>query len=755
MGLTTYPVSPSTGITSTIALVPSNAVVDNWQTSLSLPSGGQEYIYGFVTGGVPSSGFSSGQVASVINADGNIVAALAATTSDTDSFSTSAQYPAIGGVSVSDFSSLLPPSHGSNSSPGASSASDSFTVNVPGSLVVIMALGGGEQSIAVSGVPGFTIDATNFNGVCNQGLPPVIVIGHAYLNPGTYAVTEQTTQCAAGQDPNHAGDLIGAFVFSPATSVAATTTSTLVASSIRTTMTSSSIASATTTGPSLKILSYSLSPAQPVWNSVFAVTVGVQNTGSETLSSLPQLVGQPSDPTVDALGEAPTLTCSPPSPQNPIMPSQQVYLTYNCIAQWNIEKPPSFLKTFISSYANLGQEAVSTIAQSGDASKFAQSVLSPARYNIFLEESQVANIAMTGLAAAGDIEAAAGVIELVASNDITIGVSYGLSLTSTNYQVTGSSDVATVLIPDYKFSEIYQWAAADMADIAISGGLAVAATASFVLCTSLIGCLVPGVLLAASALTGPVTDAVYQHLLTDPVANYTTIVSIAPVPSLITSLPNNTYSQLLFYEYEYKANLDASSQSSLLGYAAFQANSSQYASLQFARAESFASNASAYYRLFKHYLNLTLLAVAPSVNQTSFDQGVRMMRTGALPTPLVQILNATGTLSYFNSTAITSMTYRPANSTIAQSLPNVGSYLESDASLQISYTRASTSTSSTSTTSSSSVSSPQSTTVPTSPVSGFPIESILAGILGGLLALTIIRRRRKCSERGHADIDSY
>jgi LytS/YehU family sensor histidine kinase len=35
------------------------------------------------------------------------------------------------------------------------------------------------------------------------------------------------------------------------------------------------------------------------------------------------------------------------------------------------------------------------------------------------------------------------------------------------------------------------------------------------------------------------------------------------------------------------------------------------------------------------------------------------------------------------------------------------------------------------------------TSPPPGPVPGFPIESILAGLLGGLIALTIIRRRRK------------
>jgi len=55
-------------------------------------------------------------------------------------------------------------------------------------------------------------------------------------------------------------------------------------------------------------------------------------------------------------------------------------------------------------------------------------------------------------------------------------------------------------------------------------------------------------------------------------------------------------------------------------------------------------------------------------------------------------------------------------------------------------TETSTSTSTTSTTS---TSTSVTTSPPPGPVPGFPIESILAGLLGGLIALTIIRRRRK------------
>lgn len=192
-----------------------NAVVNDYQTSLTMPDGASLYLYGLVTGGgFPTTRFLNGNFASVVNAAGYLVAALAITTSNTNSYTTQTVYQAIGGVSVSGYASYSS-SYGSNNAPAATSASDTFSVTDPGSLVVIIGATGSEQSVAVSGVPGLSVDATNFNGSCNQGIPPVIWIGHAFPGAGSFTVTMGTTQCAAGQTPTHAGDLIGVFVFTP------------------------------------------------------------------------------------------------------------------------------------------------------------------------------------------------------------------------------------------------------------------------------------------------------------------------------------------------------------------------------------------------------------------------------------------------------------------------------------------------------------------------------------------------------------
>ena len=188
------------------ALGVSNAVVEGGKTSLQLPSGAPLYVYALTTGGAyPTSGFSDGEYASVTNVAGNIVAAIAITTSNTNSYTTQTSVHDVGGVAVSGFSNYSA-SYSANGTHGASFASDTFTVQRPGSLVLVIAIGGGEQCASVAGVPGFDDDTSNFSHA--------IVIGHAYLGPGTYAATETTSPCAGGSQPSNAGALISVIVFS-------------------------------------------------------------------------------------------------------------------------------------------------------------------------------------------------------------------------------------------------------------------------------------------------------------------------------------------------------------------------------------------------------------------------------------------------------------------------------------------------------------------------------------------------------------
>ena len=185
-----------------------SAVVNENTTSISLSQGYRLYIYGYGTGGgFQSSAFMNGQYASAINSAGNMVAALAVTKSNLNNFSTQTGYQVAGGVAITGFRHFTP-YYGSDTSPGASSASVSFNVGHNNSLIVIVAIAGGGQSLSITGLPDLKIDAA-WPGSPNLAM----VIAHAYLAEGSYSVSEITSQSAAGQNPNDAGDIIGAFVF--------------------------------------------------------------------------------------------------------------------------------------------------------------------------------------------------------------------------------------------------------------------------------------------------------------------------------------------------------------------------------------------------------------------------------------------------------------------------------------------------------------------------------------------------------------
>ena len=181
------------------------------QTGLTLPPGNSVYIYGMATGGLyPSSPFSQGNTQQLLDASGLLVADLAVTQSNFNSFGTNALYYTIGGIGVSGFTTMSQ-SFGSNNNPGASSASDTFTVTQQ-SLVVVVVMAGGQSYLTLSGLQSLQFDAqvgSQSGGVIGM------VIAHASLSPGTYTVTENSFPSPApGQDPNHMADLIGVFVFS-------------------------------------------------------------------------------------------------------------------------------------------------------------------------------------------------------------------------------------------------------------------------------------------------------------------------------------------------------------------------------------------------------------------------------------------------------------------------------------------------------------------------------------------------------------
>ncbi len=182
-------------------------------TSLAFHRGSQLYVYGYATGGAQASTtLAKGSYASVNDASKNLVANLAITTSNTNSYATRTADNALIGAALNNFASCSI-SYATDPQAGAARASATFKVAKKGSLAVIIALSGGGQAITLTGPTNMQVDA-----VSPTSAKTAVVITQASLNTGKYTVTESTSPRIPGvnsaNDPN-VGDLLAVLVLSP------------------------------------------------------------------------------------------------------------------------------------------------------------------------------------------------------------------------------------------------------------------------------------------------------------------------------------------------------------------------------------------------------------------------------------------------------------------------------------------------------------------------------------------------------------
>jgi len=428
----------------------------------------------------------------------------------------------------------------------------------------------------------------------------------------------------------------------------------------------------------LEIRTYSFLPDVPVEGQLFTLNMVAENNG-ETAILLPrELVVSSATPTLDAAGNAPSAYCNLSGPYK-LQVSQQSTISYSCIAYWNFVPPPNVWNTLTETLTDLGKDAIGDIISYGVLSHY-KSILNQDQYKIFENGWNAIWGATWGTAqnVYDTADALGEVVELFRHNGVSLGVTYDLSFPQ-NLAYTVGIDTgqmqATVVAPEHKFDEAVNWAQAKVVAVIASAVLGAASTATLGLCATAIGCLVPGLLLAASVLVGPVTNVYYTDQLEDPSPFFTLFVAATPPPASITALPNNTFTRTLLYEYEYVSNLNASVESSARGAAAFQALSLYYARLQYDRANYFAENAAKYFTLFQFSLNSTLSQINP-LNQTAYDTGIQELKTNGLPTGVRGILGELGFNSFVNVTALTQMSFQKFNfPTVIGSLFDAGSAL--------------------------------------------------------------------------------
>jgi len=222
----TAPTSSTSYVSSKAQASPpsvSNGQTVSLQTSLTLPIGGQAYLYGFADGGrEPTTNFQYGELYShsLDDSAGYVAADVSLTSSNTNIFSTSDAAYTVGGAEISGYSSFSAFEGDSGGNPDATSAAVTFTISAAGSLTVIVALASSQTYLDLSG-PALSVAAAHVGDASSDP----VEIAYGYLSPGLYTVTETTSaSCSSGCEVGAASDLIVAFVFSTTPGITTGTT---------------------------------------------------------------------------------------------------------------------------------------------------------------------------------------------------------------------------------------------------------------------------------------------------------------------------------------------------------------------------------------------------------------------------------------------------------------------------------------------------------------------------------------------------
>jgi hypothetical protein len=213
---TLLPIGSPFGVGSQVAYASANQYV---ATNLTLPAGGQLYVYAIGTGGgVQSPAFAEGQSVSITNGANFVTAELAVCTNNENSDASPAFYDSFEGLGVTNFN-YAQGFYGYSAIGSNLSASVQFSLTAS-AMVVVVAVGGNQTYLTLSGLNGLTYDITPTNTV--NYIP--VTIAHTYLGSGTYSIQE-TTSTDSGQTPNNSADLIGVLIFSSSPSAASSTNS--------------------------------------------------------------------------------------------------------------------------------------------------------------------------------------------------------------------------------------------------------------------------------------------------------------------------------------------------------------------------------------------------------------------------------------------------------------------------------------------------------------------------------------------------
>ncbi len=430
------------------------------------------------------------------------------------------------------------------------------------------------------------------------------------------------------------------------------------------------------------ITSTTTNPAQPVLNQRFTLNLAIQNGGSTAWQSPTTLLISTVTPSTDQSSTPPFIYCSAPGGSQSISARSDAVISFNCVADWVIASPSvdGFVKSIVG---NLLLSAISDIAKAG-VLNYAAGHMTKAQYNIFKSGFNFAYGSITNTNEYS--KDFLSIIELLAGNDVTLGADYTFSFPSNFPTSTNSVPIeVTVVAPAYKWNELYQYVDAMIGGIIGSAALAAAAGATMEFCATLIGCLVPGLFLAGSILTGPAIDYWYQTQLSDPSPSYWVNVTLPAVPPMFSSLPTNTYTQLLFDEFEYFANVNASIASGVLAYSAALAGSQQYTNIQITNALRYAQIGIQYYQTIISLFSIITGQLTTSINQTSFNQGILLIQNKGIPRNLTTLMQQMYLLPYVNATYLTHLAFSATNATTLATFPKIADFMSANSNQEKAY----------------------------------------------------------------------
>lgn len=462
----------------------------------------------------------------------------------------------------------------------------------------------------------------------------------------------------------------------------------------------------------LDVLGYGTNPAMPIEDQPFNIVLTVSNQGNVPINpdEFP-FMGSSSnpDPSTDAQQATPNLTCNLIS--SSAIPLYQVSsLVYQCTARWNFMVSQQSIAgstigggitTLYTTFADaISQLPIGSALTLYDMLHF----LANTGINLDNNEAQIMTDVGSTYPAPSNIfpsNPVAGLAYMYQNEQATPGVTYTIQLSQQDnfgpkivLETPSSQIQVPVIDTQSKIDGAYQYINAQVNSGTVSimsstgATISIGATASTApLCVTIIGCIVPAAFGAASVFFLSVsayeaynilTD--YQTYMKDPSSNYTEFVNVSPPPSLIVSLQNTTAGKGLYYLTLYNNYVNASLISNARAFGAISNNSTYYAYLQTVKAEQYAEDASLNFMQFKSYLNQTLqqLNNAGFLNQSTFEQGQKILQEQGLPQNVVTILNALGITNEVNTTQLETMKYMPINSTTLLSIRNIGADLASD-----------------------------------------------------------------------------